>query len=79
MFNELDQGYKDAVNGNMCNEFCVCPGQAGDAHYDEYKAIPEETLAKYDRTWDPADTGKTILTFAEGKPELIVKTTDTVK
>lgn len=79
MFNELDDGYKTAVNGNMCNDICLCPGKPGDKHYDEYKAIPAETLAKYFRTWDPLDQSNKLLYFADGDVAKEELTTNTVK
>lgn len=79
MFNELDQGYKDAVNGNMCNDICMCPGQKGDAWYDEYKAIPAEELAKYKRTWDATDLNNKLLHFQPLDPNAVDRTIDTVQ
>jgi hypothetical protein len=44
----------------MCTTFCKCPGAPGDYHYKEYKKIPAEEYAKFDRyftfTPDPADS-----------------------
>lgn len=35
----------------MCTDTCVCPGVPTDEHYLQYKDIPEEEYAKYDRTF----------------------------
>lgn len=70
MFNDLDDTYKTAVNGNMCNDVCICPGATGDAWYDEYKALDTTKLNSFGRTWDtvPADDLKSLY-FVEGVDE----------
>lgn len=51
MFKEFDDVYAESINGYMCTDFCICPGKPGDSHYEEYKAVKEETYNKYGRTW----------------------------
>lgn len=52
--------FQTGVNEQMCTTFCKCPGAPGDYHYKEYKKIPAEEYAKFDRyftfTPDPADS-----------------------
>lgn len=64
MFDDLDKGYKEAVNTNMCNDFCACPGKAGDKWYDEYWALEEEYLNKYKRTKNINDPDRKMMIFS---------------
>lgn len=69
MFKEVDDGYKESVNGNMCNDFCVCAGKDGDPHYKQYKDIDEKIYAKFKRSWgSTSDPDLTEMIFAEGDP-----------
>lgn len=35
----------------MCSDFCLCPGNLNDAHYNQYAAVGEPVYNSFGRTW----------------------------
>lgn len=52
VFVEFDTVYANAINTQMCTDFCICPGLPTDDHYKAYSEVPAEEYAKYNRTWN---------------------------
>lgn len=46
----MDDLFVQNINKYMCSDLCVCPGTPADDWVKAYRAVPEETLNKYDRT-----------------------------
>lgn len=57
---EFDKQFQKGVNAQMCTTLCKCYGAGTDPWVQEYKAIDDETYAKYDREFE--------VTLKDGEP-----------